>query len=142
VVIRFGWSSFLGAGALLLVGCGNSARKPVAQATSSLSLRVAMVEPGPRLLVTCRGGAFCRESAFMRPTEEEDAIAEAKEDCSSRGGQLGDTPCSRTAAVATCSGSGPSGPTTVVAYADEAADKMADLCDSLGGTFARRSAGE
>lgn len=96
-----------------------------------------MVQAQP-LVVSCRGGAFCRENTFARPSDEEDAISEAKEDCTARGGEIGNASCSRSGIVATCSGSGPSGPTTVFTYAEgEGVEKMSELCETLGGTFAR-----
>jgi hypothetical protein len=136
---RFLWSSFATIFLLPLAGCGNHAAKPTTAGTtgtSTLSLRAAIVTAQP-LVVSCRGGAFCRENAFAHPADEEDAIAEAKEDCTTRGGEIGNASCSRAGAAATCSGSGPSGPTTVFAYDDGAVEKMSELCETLGGTFAR-----
>jgi hypothetical protein len=127
-----------------LAACGGN--KPVAgrvptptRTTSALALHTAIVVPTTTTL-SCHGRAFCREDVIGSGHDE--AVEEATEDCTRRGGEPSASHCERDAIVASCSLSGEAGSITVFAYAQtsgeqqsESVSKMSELCEQFDGSF-------
>jgi len=122
--------SFLGisAAGLLVVACSHAGTPQRNVAT--LSLKSAIVEV-PDVTVTCRGGPVCKE--LVAPREQKDAIEEAKEDCTSRGGLVGTEPCPRANVVGHCDLGGGAGPIRIFSYDQAAAKHVSDLCNTMDG---------
>ncbi len=144
---------FAGA-ALLVVACnGAGAGQRIdapARRNATLSLRSALITVAPEeatpVIASCRGGALCRELELPRGGANADAIEEANEDCTHRGGTIDTTPCARAGVVASCTLSGVAGPIRVFTYPQqdaneqqEAVSKMDDLCSAMDGTFELRA---
>lgn len=132
--------------ALLVTACsgaGSTQRiaNPSQSTSATLSLKsalvaVAEVEVPPEVTVTCRGGTVCKE--LVAPREATDAIAEAKEDCEHRGGQVSAEPCPRASVVGTCDLGGGAGPLHIFTYDQSSTTSVSELCSTMDGTLVVR----
>jgi putative hemolysin len=124
-------------GAMLVTACsGAGGAKQIAapastSATLSLKSALVQVEEPAEVTVSCRGGTVCKE--LVAPREAADAIAEAKEDCTHRGGQVSAEACPRGAVVGTCELGGGAGPIRVFTYAQDHVERMTELCGAADG---------
>jgi hypothetical protein len=128
-------------GALLVTACStagspkqNVVSSPGTAATLSLKSALLEVEPSPEVTVGCRGGTVCKE--LVAPREASDAIAEAREDCEHRGGQIRAEPCPRAAVMGTCELGGGAGPIRIFTYDQSSTASVTDLCNTMDGTLA------
>lgn len=126
--------------ALLVTACSGAGRtQRIADASSStgatLSLKSALVqvEVPAEVTVSCRGGTVCKE--LVAPREATDAIAEAKEDCAHRGGQVSAEPCPRAAVMGTCELGGGAGPLHIFSYDQSSTTSVSELCNTMDGTL-------
>jgi hypothetical protein len=128
--------------ALLVTACSAEGRtQRIANPTSTgatLSLKSALVavELPAEVTVSCRGGTVCKE--LVAPREATDAVAEAKEDCEHRGGQVSSEPCPRAAVMGTCELGGGAGPLHVFSYDQSSTTSVSDLCSAMDGTLTVR----
>jgi hypothetical protein len=125
---------------LLVTACSTAGRTTQIVAASpstaaSLSLKSALVEVElpPEATVGCRGGTVCKE--LVVPREAADAIAEAKEDCEHRGGQISAEPCPRAAVMGTCELGGGAGPIRIFTYDQSSTTSVTDLCNTMDGAL-------
>jgi hypothetical protein len=128
--------------ALLVTACSGAGRTQrianVSSTGATLSLKSALVqvEVPPEVTVSCRGGTVCKE--LVAPREATDAIAEAKEDCQHRGGQVSSEACPRAAVMGTCELGGAAGPLHIFTYDQSSTSDVSELCNTMDGTFAVR----
>jgi hypothetical protein len=130
-------------GALLVTACsgaGSTQRiaNPSQSTGATLSLKSALVavEVSPEVTVSCRGGTVCKE--LVAPREATEAVAEAKEDCEHRGGQVSSEPCPRAAVIGTCELGGGAGPINIFTYDQSSTRDVSDLCNTMDGTLVVR----
>lgn len=127
------------AGSLLVTACSAAgrtqhiAKTPSTGATLSLKSALVEVEVPPEVTVTCRGGTVCKE--LVAPRESTDAIAEAKDDCEHRGGQVSSEPCPRAAVMGTCELGGGAGPLHIFSYDQSSTASVSELCNTMDGTL-------
>lgn len=128
--------------ALLVTACSGAGRTQrtadSANTGATLSLKSALmvVELPPEVTVACRGGTVCKE--LVAPREATDAIAEAKEDCEHRGGQVSGEPCPRAAVIGTCEVGGGAGPLRIFTYDQSSTSDISELCNTMDGTLTVR----
>lgn len=135
--------AILGASLLVTACSGAGAGQRIAAAPGStsatLSLKSALIEvpsdAPSEVTVSCRGGGLCRET--IAPADAKEALAEAKEDCTDRGGLLGSDACPRVNVRASCTLGGGAGPIRVFTYEEEIVSRMSDLCSTADGQFER-----
>ena len=126
-------------GSLLVTACGAAGRtqhianRPSTGATLSLKSAIVAVEVPPDVTVSCRGGTVCKE--LVAPRQATEAIAEAKEDCERRGGQVSSETCPRAAVMGTCELGGGAGPLHIFTYDQSSTAAVADLCNTMDGTL-------
>jgi putative hemolysin len=130
------------AGALLVTACSDAGRtqrianSPSTGATLSLKSALVQIEMPAEVTVACRGVTVCKE--LVAPREATDAIAEAKEDCDHRGGQVSAEACPRGAVMGTCELGGGAGPIRIFTYDQSATESVSDACNTMDGTFVVR----
>jgi hypothetical protein len=128
--------------ALLVTACSGAGRTqrianaPSTGATLSLKSALMVVEVPPEVTVACRGGTVCKE--LVAPREATEAIAEAKDDCEHRGGQVSAEACPRAAVMGTCELGGGAGPIHIFTYDQSSTNDVSDLCNTMDGTLTVR----
>jgi hypothetical protein len=119
---------------LIVAGCApRTSAVPTRSARVVVPLRVATPAPLPPEIIACHGEEFCREMAA--PHFDDEARADAAEECDRYRGRTSAQPCRRDGIVAVCQLAGEHGPLSVFAYAQHAADTMSDVCESAGGSY-------
>lgn len=111
-------------------------RPPSSGATLSLKSALIQVEVPAEVTVACRAVTVCKE--LVAPREATEAIAEAKEDCEHRGGQVSSEACPRAAVMGTCELGGGAGPIRIFTYDQSSTHDVSELCNTMDGTLSVR----
>jgi hypothetical protein len=118
---------------LVVAGCAPRTSTVATRSARMVLTAPVTVAPPPQEVLSCHGEEFCRE--MVAPHFDDEARADAADECDRYRGRKSTEPCPRDRIVAVCQLAGEHGPLSVFAYAQHAADTMSDVCDSAGGSY-------